>query len=58
VWLLQFLNQNTTDNNPQAQQLRNLASEVLFALSLNNFTAVFNKISAKYVAYASFSKKY
>ncbi|XP_076453075.1 neurofibromin-like isoform X4 [Babylonia areolata] len=46
--ICKFLNQNT-DSNPLAQQLRNLASEVLFALSLNNFTAVFNKISAKLV---------
>lgn len=45
-FLLQFLNQ-PTDGNPLAVQLRNLASEVLYALSLNNFTAVFNKISAK-----------
>ncbi|KAK7488237.1 hypothetical protein BaRGS_00020544 [Batillaria attramentaria] len=47
--ICKFLNQ-PTDNNPLALQLRNLASEVLFALSLNNFTAVFNKISAKLVA--------
>ncbi|ESO97611.1 hypothetical protein LOTGIDRAFT_104331 [Lottia gigantea] len=31
-------------------QLKNLASEVLFALSLNNFTAVFNRISARLTA--------
>ncbi|RUS73016.1 hypothetical protein EGW08_019222, partial [Elysia chlorotica] len=37
---------NPTTDNPQ---LKSLASEVLFALSLNNFTAVFNKISAKLV---------
>ncbi|CAL1527010.1 unnamed protein product, partial [Lymnaea stagnalis] len=43
--ICKFLNQQT-DN----QQLKTLASEVLFALSLNNFTAVFNKISAKLVA--------
>ena len=28
-------------------QLKNLAAKVLFALSLNNFTAVFNRISAR-----------
>ncbi|PVD31241.1 hypothetical protein C0Q70_06653 [Pomacea canaliculata] len=47
--ICKFLNQ-PTDGNPLAVQLRNLASEVLYALSLNNFTAVFNKISAKLVA--------
>ncbi|KAJ8312996.1 hypothetical protein KUTeg_010369 [Tegillarca granosa] len=42
-----FLNQNTGNDNPLVLQLKNLASKVLFALSLNNFTAVFNRISAK-----------
>lgn len=28
-------------------QLRNLASRVLFALSINNFNAVFNRVSAR-----------
>lgn len=28
-------------------QLRNLASRVLFALSMNNFNAVFNRVSAR-----------
>jgi len=28
-------------------QLRNLASRVLFALSVNNFNAVFNRVSGK-----------
>ena len=34
-------------DNPMVAQLRTLASSVLFALSQNNFNAVFNKISAR-----------
>ncbi|XP_035709221.1 neurofibromin isoform X4 [Folsomia candida] len=33
--------------NPMVIQLRNLASRVLFALSVNNFNAVFNRVSAR-----------
>ncbi|XP_076037771.1 neurofibromin-like [Oratosquilla oratoria] len=35
------------NENPMVIQLKNLASKVLFALSLNNFNAVFNRISAR-----------
>ena len=33
--------------NPMVIQLRSLASRVLFALSMNNFNAVFNRVSAR-----------
>lgn len=36
-----------SDNNPNAAQLKALASKVLFALSQNHFSAVFNRISAR-----------
>ncbi|KAM7364589.1 neurofibromin 1 isoform 1-T1 [Cochliomyia hominivorax] len=36
-----------SDNNPHAAQLKILASKVLFALSQNHFSAVFNRISAR-----------
>ena len=42
---LQFLNANA--DTPLVSQLKHLASKVLFALSLNNFTAVFNRIAAR-----------
>ncbi|XP_062578923.1 neurofibromin-like isoform X10 [Saccostrea cucullata] len=45
--ICKFLNQPTDNPNPLVLQLKNLASKVLFALSQNNFTAVFNRISAK-----------
>ncbi|KAG7207079.1 hypothetical protein KM043_000959 [Ampulex compressa] len=35
------------NDNPQNAHLKNLASKVLFALSLNFFNAVFNRISAR-----------
>lgn len=35
------------NDNPMVVQLKNLASKVLFALSLNNFNAVFNRISVR-----------
>ncbi|XP_042885721.1 neurofibromin-like isoform X11 [Penaeus japonicus] len=35
------------NNDPMVVQLKNLASKVLFALSLNNFNAVFNRISVR-----------
>ncbi|KAK2723883.1 hypothetical protein QYM36_002292, partial [Artemia franciscana] len=35
------------NENPMVHQLKNLASKVLFALSLNNFGAVFSRISAR-----------
>ncbi|KAK4305959.1 hypothetical protein Pmani_022180 [Petrolisthes manimaculis] len=35
------------NDNPMVVQLKNLASKVLFALSLNNFSAVFNRISVR-----------
>jgi neurofibromin 1 len=41
---LQFL--NLPNENQLLVQLKHLASKVLFALSQNNFTAVFNRISA------------
>ncbi|KAL3856417.1 hypothetical protein ACJMK2_011181 [Sinanodonta woodiana] len=43
--ICKFLNQPV--ENSLGLQLKNLASKVLFALSLNNFTAVFNRISAR-----------
>lgn len=36
-----------SDSSPNATQLKSLASKVLFALSQNHFSAVFNRISAK-----------
>ncbi|EDX14504.1 GD21256 [Drosophila simulans] len=36
-----------SDSNPNAAQLKALASKVLFALSQNHFSAVFNRISAR-----------
>ncbi|XP_037071704.1 neurofibromin-like [Pollicipes pollicipes] len=44
-----------TGDNPMVAQLRALASKVLFALSLNNFNAVFNKISASLTQLSSCS---
>lgn len=35
------------NDNPTVLQLKNLASKVLFALSLNFFNAVFNRISGR-----------
>lgn len=35
------------NDSPQNAHLKNLASKVLFALSLNFFNAVFNRISAR-----------
>ncbi|RWS09353.1 neurofibromin-like protein, partial [Dinothrombium tinctorium] len=43
--LCQFI--DITCDNPMATQLKHLASKVLFALSLNNFNAVFNRISTR-----------
>lgn len=37
------------NDNPTVLQLKNLASRVLFALSLNFFNAVFNRISGRLV---------
>ncbi|CAN7986427.1 unnamed protein product [Ixodes pacificus] len=34
-------------DSPMVVPLKNLASKVLFALSLNNFSAVFNRISGR-----------
>ncbi|GAB6033713.1 Neurofibromin 1 [Chamberlinius hualienensis] len=38
---------NLPGDGPMVVQLRNLASKVLFALSLNHFNAVFNRVSAR-----------
>ncbi|XP_013775789.2 neurofibromin-like, partial [Limulus polyphemus] len=43
--LCQFI--DMPNENPMVIQLKNLASKVLFALSLNNFGAVFSRISAR-----------
>ncbi|XP_054264930.1 neurofibromin isoform X3 [Macrosteles quadrilineatus] len=43
--ICQFL--DVPHDNPNVLQLKNLASKVLFALSLNFFIAVFNRISAR-----------
>jgi len=43
--LLQFL--NLPSENQLVIQLKHLSSKVLFCLSQNNFTAVFNRISAR-----------
>ena len=48
MFQLQFL--NPTHENQLTLQLKHLASKVLFALSQNNFTAVFNRISATLTA--------
>lgn len=41
------------NENPNANAIRNLASKVLFALSVNFFNAVFNRISSKLQELAS-----
>lgn len=49
-WKLTFMQCIDLDlpaENPMVIQLRNLASRVLFALSVNNFNAVFNRVSAR-----------
>ncbi|XP_055375510.1 neurofibromin [Condylostylus longicornis] len=46
-----------TDNSTHATQLKNLASKVLFALSQNHFSAVFNRISARIQELASCSEE-
>ncbi|XP_049859509.1 neurofibromin isoform X2 [Schistocerca gregaria] len=43
--ICQFI--DVPQDNPNVLQLKNLASKVLFALSLNFFNAVFNRISAR-----------
>ncbi|XP_067128062.1 neurofibromin isoform X2 [Centruroides vittatus] len=43
--LCQFI--EVPSDNPLVVELKNLASKVLFALSLNNFNAVFSRISAR-----------
>lgn len=43
--ICQFI--DVPNENPNVPQLKNLASKVLFALSLNFFNAVFNRISAR-----------
>uniref|UniRef100_A0A1B6CFS5 Uncharacterized protein n=1 Tax=Clastoptera arizonana TaxID=38151 RepID=A0A1B6CFS5_9HEMI len=43
--ICQFI--DVPNENPNVLQLKNLASKVLFALSLNFFNAVFNRISAR-----------
>ncbi|XP_069683037.1 neurofibromin isoform X4 [Periplaneta americana] len=43
--ICQFI--DVPNDNPTVLQLKNLASKVLFALSLNFFNAVFNRISAR-----------
>jgi hypothetical protein len=49
--MLSFVFTDVPHDNPNVLQLKNLASKVLFALSLNFFNAVFNRISARSVAY-------
>ncbi|XP_063696355.1 neurofibromin isoform X3 [Culicoides brevitarsis] len=44
--ICQFIDEKN-ESNPSAQALKALASKVLFALSQNHFTAVFNRISAR-----------
>ncbi len=48
---LQFI--DMPSENPMASQLKLLASKVLFALSLNNFNAVFSRISARYEKFSN-----
>ncbi|XP_042235752.1 neurofibromin-like isoform X1 [Homarus americanus] len=43
----QFIVPGLQSENPMVNQLKNLASKVLFALSVNNFNAVFNRISVR-----------
>ncbi|XP_067682311.1 neurofibromin-like isoform X6 [Haliotis asinina] len=52
--ICKFLNQQS--DTPVMMQLKKLASEVLFALSLNNFTAVFSRISARLVTLSTCSE--
>ena len=50
MWIIFYLLHLMTDlpaENPMVVQLRILASRVLFALSVNNFNAVFNRVSAR-----------
>lgn len=44
---MQCIDLDLPAENPMVIQLRNLASRVLFALSVNNFNAVFNRVSAR-----------
>ena len=46
-----------TDFHPNAAQLKALASKVLFALSQNHFSAVFNRISARIQELAACSEE-
>lgn len=46
--ICQFLDMPSVDSNSQVTQIRKLASKVLFALSVNNFNAVFNRISGRF----------
>ncbi|XP_013381612.1 neurofibromin-like [Lingula anatina] len=47
---------NLPSDTPVLNQLKHLSSKVLFALSLNNFTAVFNRISARLHALSTSSE--
>ncbi|CAL4066374.1 unnamed protein product, partial [Meganyctiphanes norvegica] len=45
--ICQFISSDYPNDNPMVPQLKSLASKVLFALSLNNFNAVFSRISLR-----------
>ena len=45
--ICQFLDIANCENSNMAGQIRHLASKVLFALSVNNFNAVFSRISGR-----------
>ncbi len=45
--ICQFLDMAPSETSSQVMQIRNLASKVLFALSVNNFNAVFSRISGR-----------
>ncbi|CAD5126032.1 DgyrCDS14209 [Dimorphilus gyrociliatus] len=53
--LCKFL--NISNESQLVLQLKNLASKVLFALSLNNFGAVFNRISARLANIATLNEE-
>ena len=53
--ICQFLDIANCENSNMAGQIRHLASKVLFALSVNNFNAVFSRISGRLqVSYDNF----
>ena len=54
--ICQFLDIANCENSNMAGQIRHLASKVLFALSVNNFNAVFSRISGRLQVHALINK--